>query len=386
MSEQEPRTVDFDRSDAFMELSSLAPAACFQCGTCTATCTWRELLEKPMNVRRMIHQAQLGLEQDDDLWLCTTCKMCETLCPRQVEIVDTILSMRKVAFKYRRTPDEFNNLLWNVLEEGNPSGEPRNARGEWAKDMDIKDALKGVDVLLYVGCAASYDPRLQSTARSLASILEACEVDFGILGRREMCCGDSVRSTGEHAYLDSLIKKNVETFKFTGAKRIVTVSPHCYDMFSGPYRNHGLDIDVVHYTQLLNELWSSGDLELPVELASTITFHDPCYLARYHGIIEEPRALLDGMKGVNFVEMKDSGANTVCCGGGGGRMWLESESPQRLSDLTIRQASDVSADVIVNACPYCVQNIEDSAKVAGSKVKVMDLAEIVAQAMGLPQR
>ena len=144
----QPLRVDFDRRDEFLKLSSLAPAVCFQCGTCTATCPWNEFLDVPMTIRTLIHRALLGLDTDAMLWYCTTCRMCETRCPREVDIVKSLLAMRKMAFRKRLIPSEFERLLWNVLEEGNPMGDPRSTRRNWAKNLDIKDAGKGVEVLL----------------------------------------------------------------------------------------------------------------------------------------------------------------------------------------------------------------------------------------------
>jgi len=375
--------IDFDRRDEFLELSSLAPAVCFQCGTCTATCPWNEFLDVPMTVRTLIHRALLGLDTDALLWHCTTCRMCETRCPREVDIVKSLLAMRKMAFRDRLIPSEFEKLLWNVLEEGNPSGEPRSSRRNWAKGLDIKDASQGVDVLLYTGCASSYDPRLQRVARSLAAIMDSAGVDFGILGPDELCCGDSIRSTGENAFLETLMKKNIETFRSTGAGRILTISPHCYDIFSGSYRESGMKTEVVHHTQFLHELWQDGTIDLKNELKRTVTYHDPCYVGRSYGIYDEPRAVLKGIKGLEYVEMEHCREQALCCGGGGGRMWLETEPGKRLSDLRVAQAAETGASLMVTSCPYCIQNFEDSAKVVGADLQVMDIAEVVAEASGL---
>lgn len=385
MTTDQPLLVDFEQRDAFLEMASLEPAVCFQCGTCTATCPWGELLDSPITVRKMIHQAQLGLKPEGLLWYCTTCKICENRCPREVGIVESLLAMRKLAFRNRLHPTEFERMLWNVLEEGNPFGDPKSMRANWARDMNLKDASKGVDVLFYTGCAASYDPRLQKVAKSLAAILGSTDVDFGILGSGELCCGDSVRSTGENAFLDTLIKKNIRAFKSTGATKIVTISPHCYDMFLDVYKRNGLDVEVVHYTQFIYELWSSGKIELLSGLKKVVTFHDPCYLARYHGVYDEPRSILEGIKDLEYVEMKDYRENTLCCGGGGGRMWLETEPGQRLSDLRVKQAGETKATMMVTACPYCIQNFEDSTKMTGVNIEIRDLAEVVAQAMGFSQ-
>ncbi len=379
----QPVSVNFHRRDEFLELSSLAPAVCFQCGTCTATCPWNEFLDVPVTVRSQIHRALLGLDPDEMLWFCTTCRMCEIRCPREVDIVGSLLAMRMMAFQDRLIPSEFERLLWNVLEEGNPAGSPRSIRGNWAKDLDIKDASKGVDVLLYAGCASSYDPRLQRVARALVAILDSAGVDFGILDSNELCCGDPIRSTGEKAYLETLMKKNIETFRSTGASRVLTISPHCFDIFNGSYRELGMETEVVHHTQFLSELLQSGTIELKNDVNSLVTYHDPCYMGRGYGSFDEPRAVLEGIGGLQCVEMENCREQALCCGGGGGRMWLEPDPGKRLADIRVAQAIKTGAVIMITSCPYCIQNFEDSAKALCSDLQVKDIAEVVAEAMGL---
>ena len=212
-------------------------------------------------------------------------------------------------------------------------------------------------------------------------------LDFGILGTKELCCGDSVRSTGENAFLETLIEKNLETFRSTGARRIVTISPHCYDIFQGLYKEHGLEIEILHHTELLSELWQEGKLDLTHGLQGEperiVTYHDPCYIGRYHGVYDAPRSVLEGIQGLKCVEMEECRDQALCCGGGGGRMWLETEPGARQSDLRVGQATRTGADTIITACPYCIQNFEDSTKVLGANIIVKDIAEIVAEAAGL---
>jgi Fe-S oxidoreductase len=236
--------------------------------------------------------------------------------------------------------------------------------------------------ILYTGCAVAYDPRLQNVARSVAEMLGLAGLDFRTLGIDEKCCGDSVFQVGEEGFLEELVTGNIKEFKEAG-ETIVTISPHCYNMFESVYPKYGEMIPAVHYTQLLADLVDKGTLKPNGSAApTTVTYHDPCYLGRYHGIYEEPRKVLESIKGVNLVEMKDNRGNTLCCGGGGGLMWTEFEG-DRPSRKRVTQASDSGASIMATSCPYCVLNFEDAAKTEGvGSLKVKDVAEILRGSLG----
>ncbi len=365
------------------ELTGGAMDPCYQCGTCTATCPWGFVSGKPLNVRKLLRSAQLGVDgEPSDLWLCSTCKYCEERCPRQVEIVRAILGLRTAAFEDRKAPDRLVNTLWSVFEDGNPWGGASRDRGKWAEGLEVPSALNGVKVLLYVGCTASYDPRIQNVARSLVKILRSADIDFGILGSQEKCCGDVVRSVGEQGFLEELVEKNVETFNATGAETVVTVSPHCLEIFSDVYSGYGAEFRATHYTEFLADLLDRGTLRLSNGGGASVTYHDPCYLGRYLDVYDPPRRLLEAIPGVNLVEMKNSKNNAICCGGGGGGMWIEVEAEKRLADLRTEEARETQATVIATACPFCIINFEDSLKKSRvSDVSVRDVAELVERAL-----
>lgn len=353
---------------------------CYQCGVCTAICPLSATGKSP-SVRKLMRSAQAGLVASSaEAWLCTTCKLCEFTCPRGVPIVDVLHALRTIGFSERKAPPRLDEVLWKIYENGNPWGEPRKTRGKWTEGLGVKEALEGVDVLLYTGCASSYDGRLQGIAKAVSSILKAAGVDFGVLKTQERCCGDAVYQSGEDAYLEELVIENIDTFRKTNASVVVSISPHCFNIFKTLYPKYGATFRAVHYTQLIAELLDSGKLKLAQPFETSVAYHDPCYLSRYHGIQEEPRKLLESIKGVKLLEMANSRNNTLCCGGGGGRMFQE-DAGDRLSNIRVREASETGAKVLATSCPYCIQNFEDSVKTEGSIMQVSDVAELIAFSM-----
>lgn len=356
---------------------------CYQCGTCTAVCP------AGVPVRSLIRGSQLGAREsvtgDQRLWHCATCKLCELGCPRGVKITDTIHALRIAAYEDKKVPQKLETALWGVYEDANPWGGKKAERGKWAEGMGITQG-RPAKYLLYVGCAASFDPRLQHVARSLASILGKVGVDFTILGSAESCCGDVVYQMGEEGFLEELIQGNIKSFAKSGAEAVIAISPHCFNMFKSVYPKYGAGMPTtLHYTEFLAGLLDRGSLTLgrmDGDAAAAVTYHDPCYLGRYQGIYEEPRKLLEGIPGVKLSEMDDTRANALCCGGGGGGMWVDHEG-ERPSMHRVKQAADTGASQMVTSCPYCIQNFEDSAKTAGVSMGVMDVSEVIARALGL---
>jgi Fe-S oxidoreductase len=376
--------VDMDLREHFAKNPEFTPAECYQCGTCTATCPVNMVRESKLTIRKLLHQAQMGITPDRLVWQCSSCKLCEVRCPRSVDIVDNIHAIRQHHFKKRMIPKEFEQLLWNVLEEANPAGEPKAMRDNWARDLNIKDASKGgSDVLFFVGGPAAYDPRLQKVAKNFTQIMTGADVNFGILGKIEPTSGEAVKETGETAYLDLLIQKNVEIFNETRVKQIVALSPHAYDVFKRIYPDYGLNAEVVHYTELLHDLWSKDQLKFTNKFETEMTYHDPCFLGRYNGIYDQPRDLMEGIPGVMLLEMTDNRENGICCGGGGNQMYVETEPGERLSDLRVKQAGETGAKNIITSCGYCIQNFEDSVKTTGTNLPVDDLIELIARGMGV---
>jgi len=366
-----------------MEATDGAVAPCFQCGVCTATCPWGLVRQEPVNVRQLMHRAQLGIEQEDGaMWWCTTCRACEMQCPRGVPIADVMLALRGLAWKDRRAPEGLAPVMWALYWDNNPWRRPPSQRSRWAKGLDIKAFEPGDDILYYVGCTASYDARTQKVARALVALFREAEVAFGTLGEDEPCCGDAAYGLGQQDYVRRIVEANVELFAQRGVQTLVTTSPHCYDMFRNQYPAEA-GLQPLHYSQYLASLIEDGRLHFERPFEARVTFHDPCYLARRNEATEAPRQVLSAIPGLELVEMARSGEGTLCCGGGGGRMWMETQAGERFADLRVQEAAGTGAELLVTTCPHCVACLEDAVKVTGRDLRIVDLAELAAAALGL---
>ncbi|MFC1993309.1 (Fe-S)-binding protein [Chloroflexota bacterium] len=371
--------------DIIKEEGGEALKTCYQCGLCSATCPWS--IVRNFIVRRIMHQAQLGLVdfEDEDMWRCVTCRNCVQRCPRGVEIIDVMRSMRRaiVSLGVAKVPDSLRITVKNISGTGNPLGEEPEKRTDWAKDLNIKTYTEGTEILYFSCCIPAYDIKIQRVAQATASILKKAGVDFGILGTKEVCCGESVRKTGDENLFQSLAQGNIDSFNEAGVKKIVTTSPHCYYTFKNEYPELGGNFKVVHFNQYLSELIKEGRIKFTKELNKKVTYHDPCYLGRHSGIYDEPREILKSIPGIELVEMQNFRVNSLCCGGGGGGIWLETRKEERLSDLRVEQALDAGADILAVACPYCMSNFDDSILTLDKSdiIEAKDIAELVQEAM-----
>ena len=360
-------------------------ASCFQCGTCRAVCPYVQVTTgvNGLSARRMLHEAQLGLAdfESKEIWTCTTCDTCVEQCPRGVEIIDFMMSLRRVEVELGvgKIPDSLRRAMTNITSVGNPFGEAREKRGNWAKGLAVKPFAEGMDLLYFSGCFPAYDPRTKKVAEAIARILEKAGVDFGILGYREDCCGESIRKAGNEQLFQSLAKHNIDIFEKSGVSKILTTSPHCYDTFRKEYPEFGGNFEVIHYTQYLAKLIREDRLKFSKELKRKVTYHDPCYLCRHNGIYEEPREVLRSIPGLELVEMPSSRQKSLCCGGGGGGVWLDTKKGGRLSDLRLEQAIETEASILAVACPYCLTNFEDSKLTVGEghTIMIRDIVELV---------
>jgi len=372
--------VDDARWEKVVNLTGFDGNECYQCGVCTAMCPLGYMGEENIDTRNLIRRAQIGLELPSGIWNCSTCKLCEQSCPRQVNIVNVIRGLRQFEFEERKAPDKIVAMLWDIYENGNPWGGKKGDRSKWAEGLEVKDAEKGTEVLLYVGCDAAYNKNLHPALRSLARLLNKAGIDYGTLGNKEMCCGEPARNAGEAYYLDDLVKDNISMFEKTGAKTVVAFSPHCQNMFEKYYRDRGLKIDVKHYSEFLNDLVKEGKIGFKEGRSGKITIHDPCYLSRYDGGEDSLRGILGTFPGLEVKEMEMSGKNSLCCGGGGNRMFIDFEG-KRLSDFRMEQARDTGADTVITACPVCNMNLADSGKTNGINLKVKEVAEFLEESV-----
>lgn len=357
---------------------------CFECGLCDAVCPWNRV--RDFSMRKIVRQATFGLTEieNEEIWRCTTCGRCPQRCPRDVRQVESVVSLRRIATEYGVFPDAvkpIKGVSASLVAEGNPLNEERRKRGEWAKDLSVEVFVEGMEVLYFPGCYLSYDPRLKKAGRATAGILKGAGVDFGILGSAENCCGESIRKAGDEELFKRLARENIKSFVDHGVKRVLVSSPHCYHTFRNEYPEFRVNFEVVHVAQYLLELLGEGRLELKGEYGKKVTYHDPCYLGRHNGVYEEPRELLRSVPGLEFIEMSESRDESLCCGGGGGRIWMETVKGERFSDLRVEQALEVGAEVLVTACPYCITNFEDSRlNVDGAEaLEVKEISEIIAE-------
>jgi Fe-S oxidoreductase len=361
---------------------------CIQCGTCTGACPVKR--RSPLNMRRLVRETHLTSDplqilKRPELWACTTCSTCTLRCPSGVRNVEMILAMRGVNARNGDVPPTVRDALENTLLHGNPWGRFRDRRADWAKDLGVKTIEETrAETLLYVGCTPSYDPRVQTISKAMVKILQAAEVDFAILGKKESCCGNEIRRMGEAALFKKLVKENAAQFEKSGCKRMIVLSPHCYNTFKNEYPPMGVAIE--HYTQALAGLIRAGKLTFVSKGGLRITYQDPCFLGKQNRIFDEPRKILNAIPDMQFVEMSRSGDRSLCCEGGGGRMWAEGGTQgARNGEVRIREALDLGAKAIATACPFCLLTLEDAAKSTGleGQMAVRDISELVSESMGL---
>ena len=358
---------------------------CYQCGLCTGTCPWN--LVRSFLVRKTMHQAQLGLPdfEDEDMWLCVTCNACVKRCPRGVEIIDVWRSFRRAITELGigGIPDSLRVTSTNIAAVGNPQGEAREQRSDWAKDLDVKVFTPGTEVLYVPCCYNSYDPQLHRVAKATVELLKKAEVDFGILGAELSCCGESVRKAGNESLFQTLAQSNISLFGENQVTKIVTASPHCFHTFKNEYPDLEGKYEVLHCVEFLDELIKDGKLTPTKEMGKTVTYHDSCYLGRHNDIYDQPREVIESIPGVTLVEMANFRENSLCCGGGGGRIWEETKKEERFSNIRIEQALAAGASVLAAVCPYCMANFQDSVTSMDKEeqLEIKSIAELVLESL-----
>jgi Fe-S oxidoreductase len=337
-------------------------------------------------MRKIVRQATFGLTEieKEDIWRCTTCGRCPQQCPRDVKQIDSGVALRRIATEYGVFPKPVRGIRTvsaSLIDHGNPLNEERQKRANWAEGLSVKTFAEGMEILYFPGCYLSYDPRLKKVARATANILNRAGVEFGILGTMENCCGESIRKTGDEALFKRLARENIKAFIDKGVKRILVSSPHCYHTFKNEYPEFMVNFEVVHIAQYLFELIEAGRIEFNQTYAKRVTYHDPCYLGRHNGIYDEPREALKKVPGLELAEMPESRVDSLCCGGGGGRIWMETIKGERFSDLRLEQAMGTGAATLVTSCPYCIANFEDSRLTLNvtDAIEVKDIAEVISE-------
>jgi Fe-S oxidoreductase len=321
----------------------------------------------------------------DILNRCTTCRSCELICERlmaNVPLVSSIIKGRQLLLESGVNPVlSQQKALESMQKFGNPYGINSKKRNAWASSLNIELINHNVhkkQSLYYVGCTAAFNERVQNVSKSIANILFAAGEPFGIF-EHEKCSGEPARVMGELELFQLLSKHNIDLFKAFEIENVITTSPHDYHCFKDKYPDEIKGINFSHYTQKLKELIEKKSIALIYRGDLKVTYHDPCYLSKYHHILEEPRYVLESVPGLKLVEMSRNRENSLCCGGGGGRMWIDFDEDKRLSEIRIKEAVSTGAQVIATACPYCLVHFEDAIKVLNleSKICVQDISEIV---------
>ena len=333
---------------------------------------------------------------EDVLWSCTSCGACVQQCPVDIEHVDHIMDMRRYQLLVESNfPAELNQLFKGLENKGNPWNMSATARMDWAKGLEFDvpvvgedlESLESVDWLFWVGCAGAYEDRAKKTTRAVAELLDMAGISFGVLGNGETCTGDPARRAGNEFVFQGLAQQNVETFKEYKVKKVVSTCAHCFNTLKNEYKDFGIELEVVHHTQLLNRLVRDGKLT-PVQDGAgaakrSITYHDPCYLGRHNQVYSPPRELLQVLPGAEYVEMERNSERSFCCGAGGARMWMEENLGERINMNRTREAVGTGADQIAVGCPFCRVMLADgltSQQASGEareEVEVLDVAQML---------
>jgi Fe-S oxidoreductase len=330
----------------------------------------------------------------DTVWMCVSCYACAQICPSKIPITAGLMTRTKEELLLAgNVPSELQSALENSQRYGNPMGESPRKRADWALNMQPPVPILGrerrpVDVLWFVGDYPSYHPRVQSVTKSLAKVLIALGVNFGILGPEENSDGDTQRLAGERGLFEMLAEKNGRVFGRYQFDRIITSDPHAYNALKNEYPALGISYPVQHYTQFLVEHLEQLKPLLTKEMNATVTYHDPCYLGRVNGIFDEPRMLLEAIPGIKLVEMAHNHTSSLCCGGGGGGMWLDGftweKAHTRLSEWRVNEAAEIGANILAVACPYEPPRFEDAVKSLqqAESLVVKDIIELIAESLG----
>jgi Fe-S oxidoreductase len=369
--------------------------SCLQCATCSGICPFGYLMDFPPG--RMISYLRADLFDEildtDTVWMCVSCYACTEVCPAKIPVTPGLMTRAKEEMLLAgNLPSELQDALEYSQRYGNPLGESPRKRADWAKDLSpeipiMRKAGRRVDILWFVGDYPSYHPRVQQTSIALHKILNALEVDFGILGPEENSDGDTQRLAGERGLFEVLAEKNGKCFSRYDFGQIITTDPHAYNAIKNEYPQLGIEYPIQHYSEFLYERIDDLKPLLKGNGQVKVTYHDPCYLGRVNKIYDQPRALLRAIPGLELVEMPHNHSTSLCCGGGGGGMWLDGfqweKAHTRLSEWRIREAIASGAEILAVACPYEPPRFEDATKVVDGAdgLIVKDIIELLADAI-----
>ena len=388
----------------FSQRQLLQLDACVSCGRCEDACPAYEA-GKPLSPRNVVQDIRRNLElvasaralgadgpepaklhgdavSAETLWACTTCSACADVCPLGVSPVGMITDMRRHLVGEGQLSGAPAASLQKMQRSGNPWGLPASDRFAWADDLQAPTVEENPDFeyLYWIGCAASYDRRIQNVARSVVKVLNAANVSFAVLGTEERCTGESARRMGDEFLFQELAQANIETLQKHGVRKIVVHCPHCLNSFLNDYPLLDACFEVVHHSQLIADLAAAGRLPRGAGESGEIAYHDPCYLARVQTITEAPRAVIETSGAVR--ELPRNRRHTACCGGGGGRMWFDDKPEERSGQGRIDEIVNSGASRVAVSCPFCLIMIRDGMAARDGQVDVQDISEIYVEALG----
>jgi Fe-S oxidoreductase len=392
--------------------------ACTMCGRCTSVCP-AHATGKPLDPREIVLKTgevmaltgtppvspPLGIDPEitisadslferitaEEIWACTSCKACDEICPVNIEILDKILDMRRyLSLMESNFPTELGNAYRSMENSSNPWGMSQSDRAAWTSKVEGVDIVDGSsplehEYLYWVGCAGSFDDKNQKVTIAMAKLMQRAGIDFAILGPAENCTGDPARRSGNEYIFQMLAMQNVETLNNMGVKKIITQCPHCFNTLMNEYPQLGGHYEVVHHSQFLDWLVSTGKLDLAgARLDERVVYHDSCYLGRHNDVYLAPRRVIGSLGGIEVVEAERNGTKGMCCGAGGARMWMEETVGTKVNDARSRELIATGASRIATACPFCYIMIDDGVKGAGKdddEVKVADISMHLLEAL-----
>jgi Fe-S oxidoreductase/nitrate reductase gamma subunit len=393
---EEAESLGVSRLEEFSWKRRLDFDACTMCGRCQAVCP-AYLAGTPLNPKQIILKLRGLMHHPDgkaihgetitpgELWACTTCGACVEACPAFIDILDTIVDLRRyLSLSEGALPGTAGMSLQNMQRAGNPWGLAPGDRLAWTEGLEVPRLAEAreVEYLYWVGCSASYDRRNQSIARSVVKILKAAGVSFAVMAE-EKCNGDAARRLGEEYTYQTLATENVENLKRYRFRTVITACPHCFNTLGNEYRQFGGEFRVVHHSVVIADLIRQGRLRLTRPREELVTYHDSCYLGRFNGIYEAPRESIRAIPGLRLVEMARSRNKGLCCGGGGGHMWMEVRGERRINEIRVEEVLTTEARTVATACPFCMAMVDLGRKVKGAeeRLAVKDISELVAEAL-----
>lgn len=373
-------------------MDSYACIMCYRCQeVCPAYITGKLLSPAALEINKRYHfnnggttdVPMLNMISEEAVWACTSCGACVDICPVGNEPMRDILDIRRnLSMMESAFPKQLETAFKGMERNQNPWNVSQGDRMKWAEGLSVPTIEQNAkpEIIWWVGCAPATDARAQKTAQAFAKILNAAGVNYAVLGKNEACTGDSARRAGREDIFFGLASQNVEILNEVAPKRIVTTCPHCLHTIKNEYPAFGGNYQVIHHTQLINELVGAGKISMNLEGDNMrVTFHDPCYLGRHNGVIEAPRDALKSA-GIEVLEMPRNGAKSFCCGAGGAQMWKEEENgTARVNEARFAEAKSTGADTVAVGCPFCLTMMSDASKANGGNIEVKDVAEIVAE-------